>query len=118
MMRHDSVAAKFPHRICQLLEPYRNHSECGVSIGDAADFDASGIIMQEFSFAISRQSSPGKMTSNTATLEPLLVAYLSSLSNESRSDTTQAMLNAIDGLCTIVAFAHRTSNQKADRQNS
>jgi hypothetical protein len=118
MMRSESVAAKFPHRICQLLEPYRNHSECGVSIGDAADFDAASIIRQEFSFAISRQSSPGKMTSNSASLDPLLDAYLSSLSKEIRSNTTQAMLNAIDGLCTIVAFAHRTSNPKADRQNS
>ncbi len=106
-----SLSAKFPHRVCQLLEPYRNHSMVGGQMGDAVDFDATAIIKQEFAFAVARQSASGKSRTNAELLEPKLDAYLKCLGSN-----TQTLLNALDGLCTVVAFAHRTRNESADRQ--
>lgn len=107
------VSAKFPHRVCQLLEPYRNHAGIGDTMQDATEFQAIETISREFAFAISRQSETGKARTNAANLEPKLKTYLESL-----GDTPQTLLNAVDGLCTVVAFAHRTRNETktADRQ--
>ena len=107
------LSAKFPHRICQLLEPYRNHSMVGGRMGDAAEFDAAAVIQQEFAFAVARQSASGKSRTNAELLEPKLATYLKNLGSDA-----QTLLNAMDGLCTVVAFAHRTRNESADRQPS
>ena len=108
-----SLSAKFPHRVCQLLEPYRNHPMVGGRMGDADGFDAAAIIKQEFAFAVARQSASGKSKTNAELLEPKLKDYLESLGSDA-----QTLLNAMDGLCTVVAFAHRTRNESADRQPS
>ncbi|MCX6878611.1 MAG: type III-B CRISPR-associated protein Cas10/Cmr2 [Verrucomicrobia bacterium] len=108
-----SVSAKFPHRVCQLLEPYRHRMDENSALQDATDFDATAVIRQEFSFALSRQSAPGKHTENQDALLPKLDIYLAALDS-----TPQTLLQALDGLCTAVAFAHRTRNEtpSADRQ--
>ncbi|MCX6865136.1 MAG: type III-B CRISPR-associated protein Cas10/Cmr2 [Verrucomicrobia bacterium] len=107
----DSVSSKFPHRVCQLLEPYRHRSDESSALQDAADFNAKAIIIQEFSFAVSRKSAAGRREENAAALLPKLGIYLDAL-----GDSPQTLLKAIDGLCTAVAFAHRTRNEPADRQ--
>lgn len=104
-----SLTTKFPHRVCQLIEPYRN---CG-HLTDASGFAAAAIVREEFGFAISRQSQAGKAKANEASLLPRLDEYLGTL-----GDDPQTLLQAIDGLCTAVAFAHRTRNESptAERQ--
>ena len=108
-----SVSAKFPHRVCQLLEPYRHRTDEISAIQDTPDFDATATIRKEFAFAISRQSAPGMQRENDNALLPKLDDYLTALGS-----TPQTVLKALDGLCTAVAFAHRTRNQPADRQPS
>jgi CRISPR-associated protein Cmr2 len=110
-LKDRAVSAKFPHRICQLLEPYRNQFGIAEQLDNATDFKASEIIQQEFAFTISRQSEHGKAKANATWLEPLLASYLKNLGTD-----PQLLLQAVDGLCTTVAFARRTSNETADRQ--
>ncbi len=97
-----ALTRKFPHRVCQLLEPYATHS----SLQDAPDFDAAAIIRQEFAFAISRQSATGMATENGTTLLPKLDEYLDHLGK-----VPQTLLTSLIGLCTTVAFAHRTRSE-------
>lgn len=110
-LKNGDVSAKFPHRICQLLEPYRNSPGSGERMSDTADFNATEIIKQEFAFAISRQSENGKAKANLDSLGPVLSNYLELLGGDA-----QTLLQAMDGLCTTVAFADRTRNETADRQ--
>jgi CRISPR-associated protein Cas10/Cmr2 subtype III-B len=109
LLASDSLSDKFPHRVCQLVNPYIQPN--GSQVDDTADFRADDIIRQEFGFAITRQSATGKATSNRETLMPLLAKYLTQIES-SQTDSTpslaQAQLTAMTGLCTAVAFAHRT----------
>ncbi len=109
LLANESLSDIFPHRVCQLLEPYLQTN--GSNVEDAVDFPATEIIQQEFGFAITRQSAAGKSTSNRETLIPLLTQYLTKLET-SRADPApslaQIQLTAMTGLCTAVAFAHRT----------
>lgn len=98
-----ALSGKFPHRVCELLEPYRTQRTGLSKQSDAPDFDAVALIRQEFAHAISRQSATGKAKENEASLLPLLAAYLEKLGTD-----PQTLLTALDGLCTTVAFAHRT----------
>lgn len=109
LLGSESLSDKFPHRICQLLDPYIQSN--GSQVGDAKNFPAADIILQEFGFAITRQSAAGKATSNRETLIPLLTQYLKQLETTRTDPATslaQVQLNAVTGLCTAVAFAHRT----------
>ena len=89
----------------------------GDCVKDAAAFDTRAVIKEEFAFAVSRQSAPGKSGNNSDALSPLLASYLDALSPAAGCDP-QTVLAALDGLCTTVAFAHRTRNNTADRQSS
>lgn len=105
------LTAKFPHRVCQLLEPYRNHGR----LSDTSDFNAAAIIRKEFAFAVSRQSKPGTAQANETSLIPKLNEYLGALGED-----PQTLLAALIGLCTTVAFAHRTGSetQPAEKQST
>ena len=101
-LENGDLSAKFPHRVCQLLEPYCSKLE------DAEDFPAVEVITREFAFATSRQSAQGKAAENETALAPLLATYLKKI----RPITlAQTQLTALIGLCTTVAFAHRTRNE-------
>jgi len=98
-----TLSSKFPHRVCQLLEPYLTNRTGISSQSDAVDLDAEEIISREFSFAVSRQSAPGHAKSNEETLLPLLKGYL-----KFAAQADQPLLTSVIRLCTTVAFAHRT----------
>lgn len=99
-----SLTAKFPHRICELLAPYLP-SQTGVGhLDDASSFDAAAVIVEEFRFAVGRQSEPRKAGENERSLVPLLTCYLANI----KPAQPQSLVRALDGLCTAVAFAHRT----------
>lgn len=100
-LKNNTISSKFPHRICQLLEPYTHQK----SMSNAENFNVIAIIKQEFIFAISRQSSPGKTKSNETSLLPKVDDYLSFLSNISKDP--QILIQSIIGLCTTIAFIHR-----------
>jgi hypothetical protein len=137
-----AVSAKFPHRVCQLLEPYlvgfSPLMEKQKTMQDALGFDAGGgaeeednahkvgIIEQEFRFAILRQSAPGKAADNEAILLPLLRNHLKAIrQSRKEADETRAkdgkppltlspaqeLLTSVIGLCTTVAFTHRTRSE-------
>ncbi len=111
-----ALSAKFPHRVCQLLEPYRN-SRSGLS-KQSADIPVETVISlieKEFAFSIRRQSEQGKAEENERELGPILSTYLRKIAAPQPSKTgtlaptAQTLLAAVIGLCTTVAFAHRTS---------
>lgn len=117
-LHHGQLSAKFPHRVCALLEPYlvsqSRLMEQRATMTDAAGFDATEIIRREFAFAIFRQSASGQAKDNEAALQPLLDAYLRHLPEE-----PQTRITSLIGLCTTVAFAHRTKPENtstADKQ--
>ncbi len=127
-MANEHLSRKFPHRICQLLEPYLIHSAPLVkqagSITDSTDFDAIQTIKEEFRFAISRQSTKGHQPQNEKTLLPLLENYFAGI-NEARlkqieddksppQSEAQELLTSLIGLCTTVAFAHRTQSKTSE----
>ncbi|MFN0128943.1 MAG: type III-B CRISPR-associated protein Cas10/Cmr2 [Verrucomicrobiales bacterium] len=116
------LTGKFPHRVCALLDPYRNGSSEFMSrhatMGDAREFNAAEIIEKEFDFAICRQSGAAAARENEAELVPLLQEYLQCLRARRREmekqgkkpsqSEAQHLIAAVIGLCTTVAFAHRT----------
>jgi hypothetical protein len=108
LLESGQLSAKFPHRVCQLLEPYRINAtglmKESATMKNASDFEAHEAIRHEFAFAISRQSASGQAKSNEAELMPLLDSYLKELGSD-----PQTLLTAVTGLCTTVAFTHRTS---------
>lgn len=121
----EDLSAKFPHRVCALLEPYViSHTpltELNKTLQDAPDFSAYDIITREFDFAISRQSAPQKAQENKAVLAPLLDTYLKAIAQQReaweaerkdfKQSAPQGLLTAIIGLCTTVAFTHRTRRE-------
>jgi CRISPR-associated protein Cmr2 len=110
-----NLSAKFPHRVCQLLDVYKTVRTGLSRQDDAPDFEASSVIRLEFAFAVERQSGPAKKQENLDVLLPLLDAYLAGV-QKARGDRekepslsqAQEWLQAITGLCTAVAFADRT----------
>jgi CRISPR-associated protein Cas10/Cmr2 subtype III-B len=112
-MDSGTLSTKFPHRVCQLLQPYLTRRTALSKEDDAAGFDASDIIRHEFAFALSRQSASGQERGNDERFRPLLDEYLDRLvKRQSQQDTlNQFLLTSVIGLCTAVAFAHRTKSQ-------
>lgn len=96
-----TVSAKFPHRVCELLEPYLTQQR-GISTHQDAITDATvakDLIAREFLHAAERQGSKEA----ALTLAKSLANYLDKL-----PQNTQQLLTSVIGLCTTVAFAHRT----------
>lgn len=132
----EALGNRFPHRICQLLEPYRTDASPLMArkktLRETRDFDAHSVICQEFGFAISRQSRPGRQNENREHLMPSLEAYLAGLrkAREERQEQgkpvalseAQEFVTSLIDLCSTVAFAHRTrdnseaKHQPAERQ--
>lgn len=118
-MRQDGkLSAKFPHRVCQLLEPYRT-IRTGLFSQTATITDprqASDLITREFLFAAERQGSKEMIEPLTRLLE----TYLQNLPSDSRDKPPvfQQMLDALVGLCTAAAFSHRNQPKTADRQTA
>jgi|CZKV01.1.fsa_nt_gi CRISPR-associated protein Cmr2 len=96
------VSARFPHRVCQLLEPYRNSNKGLCELKDVVGFNSLEIIKSEFNHASERQGSKQVVQQ----LEKPLDDYLKTISG------IQKQLNDIIGLCTTVAFVNRNKNPK------
>ncbi len=109
LLDEGKLSAKFSHRVCQLLEPYLAKG----AAKDADDFKADEVIKLEFAHAISRQSAQSQAKDNEAALSSLLNDYLGKL-----GDAPQTLLTALIGLCTTVAFAHRTKSNSAEKQSA
>lgn len=109
LLETGSLSAKFPHRVCQLLEPYltrRTDRSDRSILSDLPGLDSAELITREFSFAITRQSEKGTASANEAALAPSLATYLDNLPPD-----LQSRLTALIGLCTTAAFAHRTRSE-------
>jgi hypothetical protein len=127
-MAAKDLSAKFPHRVCQLLEVYQTVRTNLSGQEDAPEFNAAEVIRLEFTSALERQSSQGRQQENLAALLPLLEKYLENIGSaraererQSRLSLAQELLQAIIGLCTAVAFADRTrarTEELPDQSNS
>ena len=99
-MDETALSGKFPHRVCELLEPYRT-SRTGLSkLEDVVDFDAAKIIPLEFRHAAQRQGSKEAAQQ----LEIPLENYLGRVSGN------QKQLASVIDLCQTVAFAQRNKD--------
>lgn len=116
MLRDRVLSGKFPHRVCQLLEPYLTRRS-GLSKQDDAiesENEACEIIAREFQHTAERQGGKGACGQLDAPLKAYLERILTSRSareersgHRSQLTATQEMLTSIIGLCTTVAFAGR-----------
>ncbi len=98
------LTGKFPHRVCQLLTPYLSRQADLADPADPADqTDLSAVITREFAFAVSRQSTAALTPKDRDDLTTALATYLGNLHT-----LAQTQLTALIGLCTTVAFTHRT----------
>ncbi|MCX6879322.1 MAG: type III-B CRISPR-associated protein Cas10/Cmr2 [Verrucomicrobia bacterium] len=123
-MKNGSLSARFPHRVCQLLEPYLTVRTGIAEQADVAGFLAHEIIEKEVLHAATRQ---GSMAIADSLKEPLR-AFLENLRDhrtkqESAGKTFkqsvhQLQLTAVIGLCTTLAFTFRNlpETPMAERQ--
>ncbi|MCF7786762.1 MAG: type III-B CRISPR-associated protein Cas10/Cmr2 [Prosthecobacter sp.] len=107
----NQLTTKFPYRVCQMLEPYLiAHSGLSKEAGtlkDVEDFAASDIIHKEFVFAAERQGSMDAAQQLSVPLRSYLMK-VPTVGKSGINSESQPLLSAIIGLCTTVAFAHRT----------
>ena len=118
LLDEGDLSGKFPHRVCELLEPYRTHLTGLSKQDDATGIDATDLITREFNFAIERQSSAGKKRTNADRLIPILTRYLDALtvlhgtsSRDEKVSLPQFLFKSVIGLSTTAAFAHRTRSE-------
>jgi len=118
LLGNAALSAKFPHRVCQLLEPYLT-GRSGISEQeDAITPDtAVDVILHEFSFAIDRQSYPKSKSANQTILTQAAATYLGSLKQAHPSEI-QPLITSFLGLCSTVAFAdsNRAAAPTAEKQ--
>lgn len=100
------LSTRFPHRVCELLNPYLNHASGLRQRQDAPGFDAHAVIRLEFSHALERQGK--KDAAAAAQLLQKLDDYLSRV-----PPSPQLALQAVIGLCQSVAFIHRNRGPTA-----
>ncbi|MDR2673407.1 MAG: type III-B CRISPR-associated protein Cas10/Cmr2 [Opitutaceae bacterium] len=119
-MSRDESSAKLPHAIIRLLEPYRIAAtplikETAKNIAPAANFDVTAVARAEITHALSRQCQD-ETTRKTLLKEfdAYIDAIKANLGKQPASvkpgEHADLILNALIGLCTAAAFAHRTSN--------
>lgn len=122
------LAAKFPHRVCQLLEPYLTQ-RTGLSQQTDAITEENTLIHlihREFLFAVERQGSKTLVEQMKLSLDQYLQGVFKARTDreqqgvfKARADreqqgkkpqlsAIQEVLTSLIGLCTAVAFAHRT----------
>lgn len=118
----ETLSSKFPYRVCQLLEPYLTNRTGLSTQSDATDFDATEIIRREFAFAAERQGSIATALSLATPLNSYLDKLCSAFRKQeeerrkegrqpSKMGVNQTLIAAVIGLCTTVAFAHRTTSE-------
>ncbi len=116
------LSGKFPHRVCQLLEPYLTTRTGLFKQSDAIPDQATAteLIQKEFSHAAERQGSKPVVNRLHELLGDCLnrVAQSHTEAETKRKEAgkppseislTQTLITALIGLCTTVAFAHRTT---------
>jgi CRISPR-associated protein Cmr2 len=121
-LRKKTLSSRFPHRVCQLLEPYLT-TRTGLSkqadavTGTAVACD---LITREFLHAAERQGSketPGALAPALKTFLEGVLATREDRIKRSRKKpnetATQELLHAVLGLCTTVAFAVRNRENPA-----
>lgn len=96
-LKAESLSRKFPHRVCELLAPYRTAQTSLSRLTDANNFDAAQIIPLEFHHAAERQGS----REIAEQLSQPVLAYLKSVRGN------QHQVAAVAGLCQTVAFVDR-----------
>jgi hypothetical protein len=112
------LSAKFPHRVCALLDPYLTTTSGLGEQQEASGFNAATVIAREFAHAAERQGSKAIARE----LDPHLQSYLQGI-DTSRTERLaksqpvnpslhQEQLQAVIGLCRAVAFAHRTRTEE------
>lgn len=101
-MADRKLSAKFPHRVCQLLDPYVTIRTGLGGQTDLDGFDAAEVIRREFAHALSRQSESDWRKDNEREMLAALNAYLTNLGTD-----PQTLLRALIDLCVTVAFAAR-----------
>jgi CRISPR-associated protein Cmr2 len=114
-MKNGELSGKFPHRVCQLLEPYLTQRTGLSKQKDAPGFQAQETIQMEFFHSATRQGS-GDIAKRLA---PFLERYLTHLAQKRIDDEEanprrtfkdsihQVQLSAIIDLCTTLAFTFR-----------
>lgn len=123
------LTSKFPHRVCELMAPYIGRQGTQAKAENKLSPDeAQTIAAKEFLFALTRQSAKESLKNNEERLMPLLDQYLQNLALADskhatkqetlavRSDTAIRMFESLSGLCSAVAFAARTSEEKTSHQ--
>jgi CRISPR-associated protein Cmr2 len=100
----DVLSAKFPHRVVELLEPYRTQPTGLARTQPDTEFNrrVDEIINQEVNSALKRQRGSHWIESLPEQLAKKLSAYLSNLLDP------QDKLQGVIGLMQTAAFAHRT----------
>lgn len=123
MLQNGSLSARFPHRVCELLEPYLTNRAGEYHQRDSLEKDEVTIrlMQKEFGHAAEQQGSK----SLRSQLEALLSRYLDgiletrrqgSIDSSSQTSSTQELLSGVIGLSTTVAFAHRNREKPAKAQ--
>lgn len=119
LLASGDLTSRFPHRVCQLLEPYLTQRTGLMQGSDASDFKAGEIILIEFAHAVERQSKKAAAAANWQALRPMLEGYLEKVSRhlrdtappsgepDKRHSEPQELLRAVIGLCVSVGFACR-----------
>lgn len=109
------LRAKFPHRLCEILTPFitqpsAHQGRMSNPIQDLPNFPTDEIIRREFARCIGQHADKENPPEREELIEHL-ERYLKSM-NESKLRPSQT-LEAVIGLLTAVAFARRTSPEKA-----
>jgi len=129
LMKTRKLSAKFPHRVCEFLTPYLTHR---TDISKQTDFIVDvdtviDLITREFTHCATRQ---GSKEASEALKNPLSDYLAGLLKSRHEKDTqrqkdgkkpikqslTQELLTSLIGLCSSVAFAHRTLSEPSEKQ--
>lgn len=116
LLQSNKLSAKFPHRVCQLLEPYLTRRSSLSKQTDAiqSDTEAREIITREFFHAAERQGSKEIAEQLDGFLNTYLEGVLTSRTareeksgKPTKQSVVQELFTSVIGLCTTVAFANR-----------
>jgi hypothetical protein len=103
-----TVSAKFPHKIVELVEPYRTDDPDrlgGTRSAEGFDEVVDAILAREIETSADRQRGPNYTPAKAQALRNKILAYLKSPSLPDANRKTHALI----GLCQTVAFVHRTA---------
>jgi hypothetical protein len=97
-MERDVLSAKFPHRLLELVEPYRSHDERD----DQPGFPIKEIVRAELATVMSRQRGGQYKDKDARIVADAVSAYLDAL-----PDKPKDVVDALSGLLTTAAFFNR-----------